>query len=96
MENSNIYDLLEHTLIQQWRKELEDMDELGFIKIMRECEEEIKATLDENQIELLRFFEVSINNYLDNLYYMINHKILNYGIQIGMQLQQAFFEQSKQ
>ena len=96
MENSNIYDLLEHTLIQQWRKELEDMDELGFIKIMRECEEEIKATLDENQIELLKFFEVSINNYLDNLYYMINHKILNYGIQIGMQLQQAFFEQSKQ
>ena len=96
MENSNIYDLLEHTLIKKWQQELDDEDECRFRKTMHENEETIKASLNEKQIELLKLFEVSINNYLDFIYYELNKKILNYGIQIGMQLQHAFSEQSNE
>lgn len=81
---------MEHTLIKAWREELEDKDELDYIKIMHDTGNVLKATLNEKQIELLDRFELSVNNYLDEIYYEINIKILNYGIQMGMQLQKAF------
>lgn len=95
MESSYIYDLLEHALIKKWREEIEAKDNLGFIKAMHDDENVLKATLNEKQIELLKHFEISVNNYLDEIYYEINIKILNFGIKVGMQLQQAFCEQNE-
>lgn len=93
MEESKIFDLLNNCL-QKWREELEAKDEYDFGKIMHDDENAIKATLTGKQKELLKFYEVSIHNYLDYVYCEINRKILHFGIQAGMQLQQAFNEQN--
>ncbi len=94
MEESKIFDLLNNCL-QKWREEFEAKDEYDFGKIMHDNESAVTATLTEKQKELLKFYEVSKHNYLDYVYYEINKKVLHFGIQAGMQLQQAFNEQSE-
>ncbi|MDE6075654.1 MAG: hypothetical protein K2G26_04375 [Clostridia bacterium] len=90
MENSEIYDILSLSLIHKWRDEIEASDECGFGADMHEGEQKICAILDEKQKKLLRHYAVSINNYLDFIYYQICIKVMNFGIKAGMELQATF------
>ncbi|MDE5766653.1 MAG: hypothetical protein K2I17_05760 [Clostridia bacterium] len=90
MESSEIYDLLNISLIHKWRDEIEKDDECGLGADMHENEQQICAVLNEKQKKLLRHYTVSVNNYLDYIYYLICIKVLNFGIKAGMELQASF------
>lgn len=90
MEKSEIYNLIDFKLIGNWRKEIERNDECGYGTEMLNDEQIINETLNENQKRLLNNYALSINNYLDYIYYEICIKVLNFGIKAGLELQAAF------
>ena len=95
MEQSLLYNLLSFGIIDKWRK-AEDAENARFKKREQELAEQLKEELTEKGKDLLTCYYLEIENRADDLFYNVGIKILNLGIQIGMQLNQAFqeFEQA--
>lgn len=92
MEKSELYDLLDSGLLREWKDKAEKIDDCGFAKNEKEKLEEIEKELNEKSKKLLTSYSLAIENIIDYLNYIINNKILNLGIKIGMDLQKAFTE----
>lgn len=92
MENSEIYNLLEHGLLDSWRKIAEDEDECGFTKDADTAKAELLAVLNDSEKKLLTSCLCALETKLGYIYYNVNIKILNYGIKIGMEINAALHE----
>lgn len=92
MEKSKLYDLVEDGVLKKWREEIEETDDCLFLKKEKQLLEELLAELDDKKKKQVAFYALSIENRVDYLYYNLNIKILNYGVNIGMELQKSFEE----
>lgn len=88
MDDSIIYDLLSLKL-HKYRKKLENIDNI-FAKWVKESREELENSLSKEQLTLVdkHIHNLVLKEEEIELLYQIN--LLNYGIKIGMQLQEAF------
>lgn len=90
MESSKIYDLIENSLIYKWVEELEKEENNIFKKDVKKSKQELCCQLNEEQKGLVDKSEGALGWYWEFVYYNVNIRILNLGVKIGMQLQQAF------
>ena len=93
MESSKIYDLFENNLLYKWLEEFEKEENNVFKKDVEESKRELYEQINEEQKKLVNKLEVTLDWYWEFVYYNVNIRLLNLGIKIGMQLQQAFDEQ---
>lgn len=92
MERSKIYDILSRELLPEWKGKVEGDDGCGFASQEKELIEELTAELTDKGKKLLTSYTLAVENRIDYVYYNLKIKILNLGIKIGMELQQAFKE----
>lgn len=90
MESSKIYDLIEDKLLNKWLEELEKEENNIFKKDVEKNKQELCSQLNEAQKKLVDKFQGTLGSYWEFIYYNVNIRMLNLGIKIGMQLQQAF------
>lgn len=94
MEKSFIYDMLEINLLYDYQTELRNKDEGNYLKEADEAENNLLNVLDEEDKSKLKEFKYRTNMFYEFLYYNISVKVLNYGIEMGMQLQNALDERN--
>lgn len=90
MERSTIYDLLGRTILHDWREVAEKDTIECFDQRENETETELLKELPERCKNTLRHYCLAIEERMDYLHYNLQIKILNLGIQIGMELENAF------
>lgn len=93
MEISKIYDMIEKSFLSGWLEEIEKEENNVFKKDVDESRRELYAQLNEEQKKLAVSLERVLELYWEYVYYNINIRVLNVGIETGMQLQQAFAKQ---
>lgn len=92
MNNLTLFNLINHETVSKWRDEIEKADENNFCKNIDKYWKLLSSELNEYQIGLLERLNVSITDKFDNIIYTVGSKLLNLGIKIGMELQEAFDE----
>lgn len=91
MDKSTLYNELSRSVIQEWRRK-EEKEEEYFAEKERELNEELKAAMNEDSAGLLESYALAIQDRMDAVQYGLHVRILNLGIQIGMELERAFQE----
>lgn len=92
MNKSQLYDFLENGLLRNWRKEIEESDYCDFAKHEKKILAELILRLSDKDKKLLTSYALAIEDRMDYLYYNLTIKILNYGINFGINLQKSFIE----
>lgn len=57
MDLPTLQDLIYFRYFEEWNKKIEEDDEIGAIKKLNNCNNELEATLDDNQKELFRKYK---------------------------------------
>ena len=91
MEKSTLFNLIEITEIHNWRKEFED-DNTCNNKIISNYRKELENKLDESTKTMLSYYTLAIKDSMDELHNSIEMRLLNLGIEIGMELQSGFYK----
>lgn len=90
MDKSILYDNLSATIISEWREEAEKEYNGECIKTENESKNELLNVLPKKYKDTLNAYALAIEERMDNVHYKLHIKILNLGIQLGMQLQKSF------
>lgn len=90
MESSKLYDLLARAVINDWQEEEEKDSIECVINKEAETEAELLNKLPESCKDTLRLYRLAIEERVEYLHYKLQVKILNLGIKIGMDLEEAF------
>lgn len=90
MERSTLYNLLGRAILYDWREVAEKDTIECFDQREHETEAELLKELPERYKDTLRHYCLAIEERMDYLHYNLQIKILNLGIQIGMELESAF------
>lgn len=90
MERSTLYDLLGRAILYDWREAAEKDTIESFDQRENETETELLKELPERCKDTLRHYCLAIEERMYYLHYNLLIKILNLGIQIGMELESAF------
>lgn len=93
MESSVINDLIEVGLLNKWLEEFKKEENNVLKRDADNYKQELCTQLNEEQKKLVDKFERTLDWYWDYVYYNVRIRVLNLGIKIGMQLQQAFDSQ---
>ena len=91
MQESMLYDLMLKAELYNYRDKLEKEDCLFKSDMLKE-KKRLTDVLDDEKIKLLNIFVANHQNYLDSFNEPIIVRVLNQGIKIGMQIQEAFNE----
>ena len=91
MEDSILYDLIAARTSKYYDELTEDKNN-NFYKWKQEAKEKAEKTLNKEQLDLVDSYIYSANLYQEYIDMSIGLKLLNYGVEIGMQLQKAFTE----
>lgn len=91
MEKSTLYDVLSMSVLQKWRTR-EEEEENYFFQREKELLEKLRTELNEENNKLLSSYSLAVADRMEYLYHNLNIKILNFGIQIGLELERAFRE----
>lgn len=86
-----IYDLLEKVLIRKWQEEI-IAENCKVLQIEDNDMAIIEQQMGEKEKALLKSYRISLDNKLHYINCVINKKILNMGIKMGMEMQSTFFE----
>ncbi|MDE7329556.1 MAG: hypothetical protein K2N30_00450 [Clostridia bacterium] len=90
MKNSALYGFISEKLIYNLTKKIEETDD-GLIKQSYIADKEkLEAMLDDAEKEQLKNFIYSMRMWFEYLYYQTDIDVLNMGVKIGMELQEAF------
>lgn len=88
--NMILLDLIDKCLLFDLAKKLEEKDECGFNKKLREAEEELFAELNEEQIKKVKRLKSTVRSQMDYIHFESQKYLLNYAFRLGMEMQKAF------
>ncbi len=90
MQYSLLYNLIIPTYVNAVKDKIEKEDEYGNKAELEKLQEQIANLLDDNGKKLLASFALMQGDWKDEIYYFVGISVLNAGVKIGMQLQDAF------
>lgn len=89
MEVSVIYDMLAPEKLDKYRKELFEKEQGNFKKWIDESREEIEKTFNKEQIKIIDEYIRNLQRLEDYVDFQVEVRAMNYGIKIGVQLQNS-------
>lgn len=95
MDEAILYDLIAEKTIYKWRDEAEKSDNCIYRKSLDNQRDLLNAAVGENNLELVRHFELAADNYWSYVFYCVDVKLINTCIKIGMELQK-FYDESRE
>ena len=92
MDEAILYDLIAPRTIYRWRDEVTESDDCFYRKSLDKQRDLLNAAVGENNIDLVKHFELAADNYWSYVYFCVDVKLINMCIKIGMELQK-FYDQ---
>lgn len=83
------FDFINSNLIYKWRKEIEQTDRCNVMTKPQKEKTAFMKQLNEKQRNLLNYFELSVINKFDYIFYDICKRLFYFGIKTGMDLKDA-------
>lgn len=90
MQYSLLYNLIIPTYVNAVKDKIEKEDPYGYNVKLKELQEQIANKLDEEGKTLFEHYSLMKDDWKDDLYDFVGISVLNAGVKIGMQLQDAF------
>ena len=90
MQYSLLYNLIILTYVNAVKDKIEKEDPYGYNVKLKELQEQIANKLDEEGKTLFEHYSLMKDDWKDDLYDFVGISVLNAGVKIGMQLQNAF------
>ena len=90
MQYSLLYNLIIPTYVNAVKDKIEKEDPYGYNVKLKELQEQIANKLDEEGKTLFEHYSLMKDDWKDDLYDFVGISVLNAGVKIGMQLQNAF------
>ncbi len=90
MQYSLLYNLIIPTYVNAVKDKIEKEDEYGNKAELEKLQEQIANKLDEEGKTLFEHYSLMKDDWKDDLYDFVGISVLNAGVKIGMQLQDAF------
>ena len=87
MVKSAIFSAIEVNYVSKWLDEIIQEDEFGCFANFNKIDGEFKSFLDEEGKNLLKRYNLALENHLHLAYFSLMPKILHLGIKMGMDLQ---------
>lgn len=85
-----LIDLIDESFLREYEKKIEEKDECGYGKILREAEKELFAELTEEQIKKVKSLQWTLYTKMDDVHFESQKYLLNYAFRLGMEMQKAF------
>ncbi len=90
MEDSLLFEMIRPKYVNAVKDKIEKEDPYGYSVKLKELQEQIANKLDEEGKTLFEHYSLMKDDWKDDLYDFVGISVLNAGVKIGMQLQDAF------
>lgn len=95
MDEAILYDLICKKTVDKWRDEIENEEDCLLKKNMFKARDALCEAVEESKRKLVDHYRLAIENYWDYLSIVVDIKLINMCIKIGMEIQK-FYDENKE
>lgn len=89
MDLPTLQDLIYFRYFKEWNKKIEEDDDIGAIKNLKQYNDALEKTLDDTQKELFNQFKWAVDCVNEYKVFQINENIMYIALKLGVQLQKV-------